>query len=458
MQRTLAISFLTLKAAFRYRLVLVLSAVLIAGVIVVPLIIKDDGTARGFTQIVLTYTLSLITAILGFATLWLSCGILAREIEEAQLQMVVTKPVARWQIWIGKWMGILAVNALLLAVSGAAVFFLLQSRARHLSPREQTILRNEVLVARGSAKEPTPDYEGDANRLLAERLSKEGPPAGVDPKTLKRYVTEGVKAQYQLVQPGYVREWTIDLGDADKLKDAALFIRTKFNPASYASETFLGLWEIGAQNAGKLYRTNLSMAPDSATEFQIPSNLFDKDGVIHIRFLNDNKLAMLFPLEDGMEVLYREGGFALNFARGLGIIFCWLAVLGALGLTAATFLSFPVAAFCTIGALIVVFSTGTLKQIVEEGGVTGVNHETGYTDAPSIIDNVAVPVARGMLWLLNLARGFSPIDYLSSGRSISWAEFGQAFFQICILLAGFLALIGIIIFNRRELATAQSAH
>src|SRR5436853_1895988 len=108
MQRTLAISFLTLKAAFRYRLILVLSAVLIAGVIVVPLIIKDDGTARGFTQIVLTYTLSLITAILGFATLWLSCGILAREIEEAQLQMVVTKPVARWQIWIGKWMGILA--------------------------------------------------------------------------------------------------------------------------------------------------------------------------------------------------------------------------------------------------------------------------------------------------------------------------------------------------------------
>src|SRR6185369_17223562 len=57
MQRTLAISFLTLKAAFRYRLILVLSAVLLAGVIILPLIIKDDGTARGFTQIVLTYTL-----------------------------------------------------------------------------------------------------------------------------------------------------------------------------------------------------------------------------------------------------------------------------------------------------------------------------------------------------------------------------------------------------------------
>jgi hypothetical protein len=458
MQRTLAISFLTLKAAFRYRLILMLSGVLLAGVIILPLIIKDDGTARGFTQIVLTYTLSLITAILGFATLWLSCGILAREIEEAQIQMVVTKPVARWQIWIGKWLGILAVNALLLAVSGAAVFFLLQWRAGHLPAKEQTILHNEVLVARGAAREPIPDYQGDANRILAEKLSKEAPPQGVDPQVLKRYVTERVKAEYQLVQPGYVREWTIDIGDANKLKDASLFIHTKFNSASYSSDSFLTLWELGAPDAGKLYRTNLSLAADSASEFQIPANLFDKDGVIHIRFYNENKSALLFPLEDGMEVLYREGGFGMNFARGLGIIFCWLSVLAALGLAAATFLSFPVAAFCTLGVLIVVFSTGTLKQIVEEGGVTGVNHETGFTDAPTIIDNAAVPMARGLLWLFNLARGFSPIDYLSSGRSISWGEFVQAFLQITVILGGFLALIGIAIFNRRELATAQGAH
>jgi len=53
--------------------------------------------------------------------------------------------------------------------------------------------------------------------------------------------------------------------------------------------------------------------------------------VLTILFLNVNNTALLFPLEDGMEVLYREGGFALNFARGLGIIFCWMALLAALG-------------------------------------------------------------------------------------------------------------------------------
>src|SRR5215204_3231881 len=111
MQRVLAIVGLTWKAAFRYRLFWVLAALLIAAVVALPLLIKDDGTARGFTQILLTYTLGSITALLGMATLWLSCGTLARDIEEAQIQMVVVKPIARWQIWIGKWLGIILLNA-----------------------------------------------------------------------------------------------------------------------------------------------------------------------------------------------------------------------------------------------------------------------------------------------------------------------------------------------------------
>src|SRR5262245_39461519 len=156
MQRLLAITWLTWKAAFRFRLFLVIAVLLLLAVVGLPLMIKDDGTARGFTQILLTYTLSSITALLGLSTLWLSCGTLARDIEECQMQIVAVKPVARWQIWLGKWLGIVTLNATLLALAGICVYFLLQWRATHLPPAEQAILRNEVLVARGSAKPP--DY------------------------------------------------------------------------------------------------------------------------------------------------------------------------------------------------------------------------------------------------------------------------------------------------------------
>src|SRR5881396_2399154 len=120
MQRLFAIAWLTWKAAFRFRLFLVLAVLLLAAVVGLPLLLKDDGTARGFTQILITYTLGVITALLGLSTLWLSCGTLARDIEESQMQMVAVKPIARWQIWLGKWLGIVALNAALLLVAGGS--------------------------------------------------------------------------------------------------------------------------------------------------------------------------------------------------------------------------------------------------------------------------------------------------------------------------------------------------
>src|SRR5216117_4163202 len=173
MKRLLAIARLTLKAAFRYRLVQILIVLLLGAVLGLPAIVKHDGTAQGFTQILLTYTLGAITALLGFATLWLACGTLARDVEECQMQMVAVKPIARWEIWAGKWTGIMFLNLLLLAVSGAAVYFLMQWRARRLPPEAQARLRAEVLVARASIKPAVVDksaIEAEVERQLQERL------------------------------------------------------------------------------------------------------------------------------------------------------------------------------------------------------------------------------------------------------------------------------------------------
>src|SRR5882757_1641375 len=148
MQSLFAIITLTWRAAFRFKLFLVVAVLLLVSVIGLPLLIKDDGTARGFTQILLTYTLSTVCGLLGLSTLWLACGTLARDIEECQMQVVAVKPIARWQIWIGKWLGIVSLNAALLGISGLSVFLLMQWRATRLPPKEQHILRNEVLVAR----------------------------------------------------------------------------------------------------------------------------------------------------------------------------------------------------------------------------------------------------------------------------------------------------------------------
>src|SRR5664280_1394864 len=213
MQGLLAIAWLTWKAALRFRLFLVIAVLLLGAVIGLPLLIKDDGTARGFTQILLTYTLSAITALLGLSTLWLSCGTLARDIEECQIQVVAVKPVGRWQIWLGKWLGIVSLNAALLAIAGGSVYGLLLWRARQLPAQEQKTLAKEVLIARGSIKPPDfqREIEAETDRVLEERRQKSnsGP---VNWREVRLEIREQIKARFQLVPPSSMRQWRIQLG------------------------------------------------------------------------------------------------------------------------------------------------------------------------------------------------------------------------------------------------------
>ena len=455
MQRLFAIIWLTWKAAFRFKLFWVVGVLLLVTVVGLPLVIKHDGTARGFTQILLTYTLGMITTLLGLITLWVACGTLARDVEECQIQMVAVKPISRWQIWLGKWLGIMLVNLVLLAVAGGSVYVLLKWRAARLDAKERKILQDEIFVARGSLREEAVDIHPDVERLFQERLKRVGP-GEVDLKLLRQQVTEQVQAEYQIVRPGQPRRWRINLGLLkDSLRDQPLFIRTKFNAAqTNSSGTYRAIWQIGPPETGKVQEREMSLAADTFHEFPIPPNVYDEKGVLTIDFINFNDTALLFSLNDGLEVLYRESGFGLNFVRGLGIVLCWLAVLAALGLTAATFLSFPVAAFLALGILVLGLSTGTMQTAVSEGTILGWDAKAeGPTQ--SWLNALFLPVFKVILKVFNLMQGFSPIDSLSTGRSITWGQLGLAFAENVLLLGGLIGLIGICIFQRRELATAQ---
>jgi hypothetical protein len=458
MQRVFAICWLTWKAAFRFRLFLVISVLLLGAVVGLPLLLKDDGTAQGFTQILLTYTLTTITALLGFSTLWLACGTLARDIEECQMQVVTVKPIARWQVWLGKWLGLMSLNACLLALTGTCLFVLMQYRATKLPPEERTKLRNEVLVARAGIREASREdwIRGETDKRLRERLEK-NPVTQADLPEVRKQILEQVRADEQVIPPNYVRPWKIDFSWVSKsAREQPLYLRIKFNSADKSpSGTFGGVWYFGEPKKTKVWRTDvMSLAPDTFHEFEVPPGLIDDQGILTVIFHNVNETALLFPLEDGLEVLYREGGFGLNFVRGLGIIYCWIGLLTTLGLAAASFLSFPVAAFLSLGVLAISLSSGTLAGAIEEGTLGNYNAEKGIK-GHTPVDFFAIPTFRAVLKIINMAKDFSPIDSLSTGRSITWTQLSLAFCQIILVLGGILAAIGIGTFHRRELATAQ---
>jgi ABC-type transport system involved in multi-copper enzyme maturation permease subunit len=454
-KRILAIAGLTWKSAFRYRLFWILAALLAGAVVGLPLLIKDDGTAKGLTQILLTYTLSAVASLLGMATLWLSCGTLARDVEECQLQMVTVKPIGRWQVWLGKWLGILGLNAMLLALAGASIFILLQWRAGRLPAGEQKVLRDEIFVARASMKERPPDLLPQIEQRLQQRIAQIHPNEA-QMAELRKQVTEEVIATNTTVLPGYRRPWIIDLHTLpERTRDEPFQLRVKFHAANPNPETtYDTYWRFGPANSPRAVITHQVLPPDSFQEFQVPPHLLDENSHLVVDFYNANDTSLMFPIEDGFELLYYENSFGVNFIRGLMIIFCWLALLAAIGLAAASQLSFPVAAFASMAILLMGLSSGTIQTVVEQGTVTGYDPAAGgYGHSPA--DLVFVPVFRGALKLIQLVEGFSPIDFLSSGRSITWTMLGLAVAQIVLLLGGIFCAIGIFLFSRRELATAQ---
>ncbi len=459
LQQITAVARLTVRAAFRYRLVMVLIVVLLGAVVVLPMIIKHDETARGFTQILLTYTLGVITALLSMVTLWLACGTLARDVDDSHMQVVAVKPIPRWQIWLGKWIGIMALDGMLLGISAGAVFLLMSWRATLLPPELQEALRSNVLTSRAVAREPAPDLETRVNDLMEKRRA-ELESKGIDLQEFRAQAREVLKAQSQIVvPPDHYRRFHVDLRHAESVvTNRSVFLQLKFNTPDLSPKRPYELEIQAGPPDTHLRRHGLrALAAEASHEIEVGTVFLDAEGRLVVDIANRSGVPLIFPLEDGFSVLYHEGGFGVNYVRAAIVIACWLGLLAAIGLAAASFLSFPVAAFLATTVLILGMSTGTLKSVVEDRTVLGFEHDSNKPNYP-LVDAVMVPVFKVVLDTVTLVQQFSPIDAVSSGRAITWGTVARAVFLVVGIVGGAFAALGITAFTRRELATAQSNH
>ena len=85
----------------------------------------------------------------------------------------------------------------------------------------------------------------------------------------------------------------------------------------------------------------------------------------------------------------------------------------------------------------------------------GMNEETGEVGR-SVLDIVLIPFFKGLLSIFKLVQDFSPIDALSTGRSVEWITVARAVAQIVLFLGGLAAFFGIWMFTRRELAATNT--
>ena len=193
---------------------------------------------------------------------------------------------------------------------------------------------------------------------------------------------------------------------------------------------------------------------------ELPATLVDETGRLELVIYNEsveqgpdgnavvtrvNPEAISFAA-DGLEVFYSAGSYQANFARVALVLWVKLAFLAMLGITAATFLSFPVACLVAFSVFLIAESTGYLTLSLE------------YYDAADQLGNIQwwkIPVRAIGLAVTAMFKTYSdlrPTSRLVDGRLL---DLSTVVWGMTVLAAWSLALyaVGVGVFRRRELAT-----
>lgn len=419
-RRILAIATQTARSAVRSRALPSLALLLLGTVLAIPLLVQSDGTLGGRIQIVIQYCAGAATAILSVATLWASSGTIAAEIEDRPLFLVLSKPVSRLELWLGKWLAIVGMNLVLLAAVGLIVFAMVQRivRSSPAGDPERLDVERYLLTAQEAVKPLQSASRGEAPTACAV------PPGGSLHLEFPRPRDSADNARFSLSytfiasrpeRRPVVCEWT--------------FLPDNAPPHLVVATNYAGLRhviDIPAAAAGvaavKVCLVNTRTA-DAATI------VFDPDA-------------------GGLELLASRSGFGSNLFRALLIAWLRLAFIAALGVSAGCLFSMPVALFVSAAFLIVLLSAGYI-QYVSAIGMFYVPHEGGAPEMGAverltlhmftIINKVTEP-------LLELD-GVAP---LAAGRWISGTLVAKAFGTLLGLYTVTVAALGVLAFRRRE--------
>ncbi|MBN1943137.1 MAG: hypothetical protein JW849_07565 [Phycisphaerae bacterium] len=145
---------------------IVLLGVLLA---VLPFGMKGDGTTAGNIRTFLSYSVSATGVLLSLVTVLAAARVVTSDVEEKQIYLLAVKPLARWQYIVGRWLGVLLLDAMLLAIA-AGVIYAVAWNMRQRPAADATDLRaieTEIFAARREVKPQPPDIDGAVAARLA---------------------------------------------------------------------------------------------------------------------------------------------------------------------------------------------------------------------------------------------------------------------------------------------------
>lgn len=450
MKKIMALAVLTLRSALNSRIVIILGVLLTLVLAFFPLHIQGDGTGPGRTRILLEYTLGTIVTILSFSIAWTACSAVAQEAAERHLQLVLTKPVTRLQIWMGKWVGLIALHAAFLFAGALILYLILLGSLPHPTA---TASGTQWEWAHYQSLKPAPESLGAALNLRLAQARQNGqiPPEGSIPQRTLNYFTLEIRRALATIAPTTQFTWSFELPPEAGTLSHPLRLQYRF-AASRWERTPLPLeWLIQRDPTSTPLRLNQTASADQIWELPLPSTLPIGPGPLLVSCINlatNPPTTVVFEPDQSihLRVTHRDNG--LNFCRGILVLMARLSFFAAVGLTAGCLFSTPTALFFT-AFILVLLSLGSSVHEVAETGIFATSHTGGVVGAGSL-EIPILAIHRAIDRILSPVQSLDVISQLSGQERVSWAEVGRAWRTYVLYWGGVFFLVGLLALRRRE--------
>ncbi len=357
MRNIWAIARLTVREGVRMRIVLVFLVVLGFVMLRLPFTVRGDETVAGQLQTFLSYSLGAVSLLLGLATVFLSCATLTGDIRSMTIHLVVTKPISRFQVLVGKWVG---VNVLLLAllvlctVTVYAFASLIKNRPVEFA-RDEAVVRDVVWQARVASRPVRPpELEAEAREWVRSEARQGRLFARGEDFAVAERIKE-LDKEWRMVPPAQYRAYKFAnlIPPRDPQARIQVRYRCRANPMTLdemVPVSFAFADPTTNTIIGSIFTT--SEHANDWHQFLAHAQGVIKNGEVALVVINpldaSRRNAIYFDQDRWLELLYTIGTFEENYVKTVLILAGRLAVLSAVALFFSTFVSFPVACFCVL--------------------------------------------------------------------------------------------------------------
>ena len=408
------------RALVRGHVLTALMALTALAHLLLPAIVRSDGTEAGGREVFLRAVPGSVYMVLCVALLACACGLVARARESHRLALAAVRPVSAGALLFGPLLALVAVAALVLAFNAGL-----------------TCARGGWTDCRHVYAPELDPPEKAARQMLQEILANTNTPQEVRSAPRHRLLSILIGREvdrYESIPPGRDMAWPFPDEAASVPEGVVARIRfsTQFNMrASLSGVVTLGPWSAAvSNNTQAVLEIPLARVGADGT-----------DGVPRLRFRNTGKSTVMLRPRRDVEVLTPADSFGMNMLRATGEMLCVIAFLCAFGLFLSTALSRPVAIFTALVFLVV---TEMAPAVLEQYPET--------LDLP-FTDRMGLWLSRGVAFATSAVSGPQPISDLATGTCVEWSALGHAALVDAVVAPCVLLTLAAYLVRRRAAAS-----